>query len=436
MSKKHILLTILLILLFVTLIQGKTMIAQIPSDFVNTFNLSNFIPFSGASQNVDLNDKYLTNVEKLIIGTKALLHAFRINGSNSQGINMSSTGDINMSGDLRVKGIITGDGSELTGIPFSTDLKWAIDGISIINQTNFLKVSLRWINDSIDNRTASTTYYPTSFHTRFGTESGGNSVGNLSFYDSKTFDVDEISGSNPLLVYINFSGVTSFDELLVRERYKGGLGHEVEIRLWNFVDSVWDNYFEITDQLSLIQLPAIPVLDSAEHISNGVVRLAFNHTSIPGNIQHKLFIDYVQLVDGTSTLTSIEHDSLSGRDSVTNHPWALPKTGLNNTWLFTNIKNQTIIRAYNTSWINNNIIDVWVNESGDTITGYLDIEGKLTGTTASLSSNFNVTGESRMGVVNATDNVVAEKNLTVKDTIVLGDNSVMKIFSNGDVSIT
>jgi len=191
--------------------------------------------------------------------------------------------------------------------------------IKTVNSLDFNETKL---NNTIDARLTSFTFYPITNRTIYGTETGGNNIGNLSFYDTQTFNVTEIAGSNPLEVRINFTGVTAFDNLLIRERYNGGSGHEIDIELWNYVTGVWDNYFEITDQSQLTQLPAIPVPDSTEHISGGVVMLRFNHVTTPGNTQHKFYIDYAQLIDGTSTLTNIAHDSLSGRDNICiNHPW-------------------------------------------------------------------------------------------------------------------
>jgi hypothetical protein len=64
--------------------------------------------------------------------------------------------------------------------------------------------------------------------------------------------------------------------------------------------------------------------------------------------QHIFYVDFVQLIDGTSTLTTIEHDSLAGRDDEENHPWALPKTTFaeDNTtiWQFIDYANFTYMR--------------------------------------------------------------------------------------------
>jgi len=191
-----------------------------------------------------------------------------------------------------------------------------------IKSVNSLDFNETKLNNTIDDRLTSFTFYPITNRTIYGTETGGNNIGNLSYYDGQSFNVTEIAGSNPLEVRINFTGIVTFDNILIRERYDGGSGHEIDVELWNYVDGIWDNYFEITDQSQLTQLPAIPVPDSTEHISGNVVMLRFNHVTTPGNTQHKFYIDYVQLIDGTSTLTNIAHDSLSGRDNICiNHPW-------------------------------------------------------------------------------------------------------------------
>lgn len=208
-------------------------------------------------------------------------------------------------------------------------LNIANDNISILGTYPKLGVNGTWLNNSIDARLISTTYYPTFNKTVYGTESGGNNIENLSFYDLQSYNVTEVTGANPLQILINFTGVISLDYITLRERYSGGQGHEITLYIWDWAGSFWESYYEITDQSSFV-VSIIPVLDPVDHISGGEVRIKFNHDSTPGISSHTFKIDFINLVDGHSTITNIEHDSLSGRDDPNNHPQFLLIDGTRN----------------------------------------------------------------------------------------------------------
>lgn len=164
-------------------------------------------------------------------------------------------------------------------------------------------------------------YNATSIATIEGTLDDGN-LTSIQAIDTNWYNVSEVGGGNPLLVEVNFTEVVSFSHILIRTLYSGGSGHEIEIQSWNYDDGVWEIHGTITDQ-STMQEVVINILDPASHVSGGLVQLRFDHLG-NGNPAHDLFIDFVGLHQGFTTITTNQHNSLLGRDNPNNHPWAFP----------------------------------------------------------------------------------------------------------------
>jgi len=237
----------------------------------------------------------------------------------------------------------TGGGGEIYNGTFNST-----SGGYVYNDTDWnITFNETRLNRTIDERTNSTWYYPTAYNVDAGTLDGGN-LASLAYYDDDTLNVSEAAGANPLIVVVNFSGVAAFDWLLIRERYEGGAGHEIYVQIWNYPGSVWDSYYVVTDQEYQVQLPPVFVADSTEHISGGLVTMRFFHLQ-NGNINHNLFIDYVQLVDGFSTTTTIVHDSLAGRNNDDNHPQLLNRNGTRTLLKDWNVGNKSIYNISNVS---------------------------------------------------------------------------------------
>jgi len=221
------------------------------------------------------------------------------------------TGNLCLSGDCRVAWpsfageVYNGTFNETEGVYVYNGTDWRVD----FNETK--------LNQTIDSRLNSTTYYPAAYNVIAGTVTGGN-LASLFYYDGDTLNVSEAVGANPLIVVVNFTDVTSFDWLLIRERYQGGSGHEIYVQIWNFDSSAWDSYYIFADQAALVELPPLYIADASEHINATNVSMRFFHLQ-SGNPSHVLYIDFVQLVDGFSTTTTITHDSLSSRNLDENH---------------------------------------------------------------------------------------------------------------------
>lgn len=216
------------------------------------------------------------------------------------------------------------------------------------------------MNSTVNNLLASTTFYPTQYWTRYGTESGGNNIGNLSFYDSRSFNITEDGGANALEFYVNFSGVSTFNNVLIREYYLGSANHNIQVEIYDYAIASWESYTDFIGQAGFNVL-SIPVLDPSDHVNNSVVQVRFRHIQ-NGITSHKLYIDYIQLIKGFSAITNIQHDSLSGRDSPNNHPQYLLISG--NRTMTGNLNmsgyNITSVVSINVSMIYN-VSTIWKN---------------------------------------------------------------------------
>ena len=190
------------------------------------------------------------------------------------------------------------------------------------------------LNDTIDDRTASTTYKLYNVSTLSGTVTAGSNESDLLFAkDGKLYNVTEDGGASPLTIIMNFTGVEEFNTILLRLKYSGGSGHEIEVGLWDTTENDYEEeYGTITDMEDYAFIP-FNVWDSTDHIISGGnnVSLRLRHVE-SGNPSHYISIDYAVLIDGFSTTTNTEHDSLSGRENFdTNHPlYATLLKALNN----------------------------------------------------------------------------------------------------------
>lgn len=175
-------------------------------------------------------------------------------------------------------------------------------------------------NATIDARTIAVTYKADNIQLVTGTYETGdiNSVNESK--DGDEYNVSEVGGANPLTIRVNFSNVTDFNNIILRELYEGGAGHEIIIGLYDYVDGGYEEEYGDIDDMDNYAFSIVDVLDPANHISDGIVSLQFRHEQ-SGNPAHHFSLDYVTLIDGTSTIVTTEHDGLSGRDSPVNHPW-------------------------------------------------------------------------------------------------------------------
>lgn len=201
----------------------------------------------------------------------------------------------------------------------------------LTNPLSFINITQAQVfNDTayIDSRLQTITYYPSQVITKYGTNTAGNNVGNLSYIDDNFYNVTEVAGINALEVLINFTNVTTnFTNIQVYMMYQGGTSHEVDIMLWDYESNTWEEYRMIGTSNSYI-LYNIGVADSDSHIQNNITQLRIVHLS-NGIAGHKLSIDETILQKGMALIgTGETHDpskldiiggSLTGNINMTNN---------------------------------------------------------------------------------------------------------------------
>ena len=202
------------------------------------------------------------------------------------------------------------------------------DLIFLWNDTTTMYFNDTRLNNTIDQKLQSIIYYAENVTVPAGTWVAGNTTDLWAAQEGFVVNVTEAGGVAPVLtIIVNYTGVVDFNSLIGRWQYLGGLGHEISIGIWDYGSRVFEEeYGEITD-MDTMSFVNIPILDAANHINaGGDVSIRFYHQQ-NGNINHEFYLDYLVLVDGFSTITTYDHDALSNRDDITNHPWAFATSG-------------------------------------------------------------------------------------------------------------
>jgi len=312
---------------------------------------------------------------------------------------------------------------------------WNIIGSQYMeNRSGILDVNEAELNNTIDLRINSTTFTPNNVTTIYGTLDSGNLTSIQFIEDGDSYNVSEIAGINPLEIIINFTGIDTFDSILLSVWYSGGLGHEIELQLFHYPNSAWETKAEITDMSGFTQ-SIIPVFDPDNHVNATNVTLRFIHIQ-NGISAHDFFIDYIALQKGTTTLTSSDHDSLGGRDSITNHPWALPINGSRSMTGDLNMGGNNIFNLgneFNQSYIDGNRTnaEIWGVCSNGTFP-FLDQSNTFTG---EQTFNDNVTLSTiklRSGANHLDINPDASGGVYLFENASSGEYPEFRIYSNFD----
>jgi hypothetical protein len=138
---------------------------------------------------------------------------------------------------------------------------------------------------------------------------GAGVIGNLLTYDGISYNVTEASGATGLDFRVNFTGITSFNQIVFRYKSTAGENHLVNVQLYDFADGDWENYATL-GEVSEYNIKQIGVFDESEHISGGVVQLRF-YQSANGNTGHVHYYDWVTISEGLSTPAGTEIDPFS-----------------------------------------------------------------------------------------------------------------------------
>ena len=197
-----------------------------------------------------------------------------------------------------------------------------INGVNISNLSNqFTYYSDEiWINKNSTNAfnfnetKLSTIYYnATQSQAIAGTIDGGTLVDTNhqdGKYDGNTFNFSEVSATPGLDLRINFTGITTFNQGVMRYKTASGLaGVYPIIQMWNYNTLAWEDYPPVAQSITFATIEQ-PVFDSAEHVSGGVAQMRI-YKATKGNTGNKYYIDWIAITKGFGTPSGEEVDPYS-----------------------------------------------------------------------------------------------------------------------------
>ena len=180
---------------------------------------------------------------------------------------------------------------------------------------NVLTFNENLMNSTIDSKIAATsaTYLPTSFSVPTGTLDGGV-LSDLFSIDSLTVNISEVVGVPGIDVRVNFTNVTSFNQIVIYQFYDGSLSHTIHLKLWNYVTKAWDSYVTFTDEGDFVSVVGFVPMDDnyINTTDDNKVQLRFDHDN-SGDTGHNLFIDMAVLELSGTGGSSLSGSGTSGK---------------------------------------------------------------------------------------------------------------------------
>jgi len=128
-------------------------------------------------------------------------------------------------------------------------------------------------------------------------------------YDGITLNITEASGSPGLDVRLNFTGIDDFNRGVMRYYTSGLSGDYPIVQMWNYDDSIWEDYPPVADSESFATMTQ-PVFDSTDHIQDGVAQMRI-YKSSNGNTNNHYYVDWIAISKGYGTPSGVEVDPYS-----------------------------------------------------------------------------------------------------------------------------
>ena len=227
-------------------------------------------------------------------------------------------------------------------------------------------VNFSQMGDAIDGNLSIKYYNATTNTTVEGTPSGN--IEYLQVYDGIPYNVTETAGAPGLDFRINFTGVTDFDQLVIRYSATPGESHVLYVQIYDYTDSGWENYATFVD-VGDYNIKTLGVYDPTDHILGGVVQVRF-YISDNGNINHHHYFDWVTLVEGVGVPSGTEIDPYAvHRDGNTtlSADWDVGSYGISAKQLnasdWSNLTTYLTNNQYLNQSFNESTVRAFVNES-------------------------------------------------------------------------
>lgn len=158
------------------------------------------------------------------------------------------------------------------------------------------------------------TYY---YNATTNTTIRGTPLGHIEYlqvYDSITYNVTEASGAEGLDFRVNFTGVSDFNQFIVRYKSVASESHTMSFQIYDYDSSSWENYATFSN-VPDFNVKEIGVYDADTHISGGVVQVRF-YQAENGNTNHIHYFDWVTIADGFATPSGTEIDPYSWHRNI------------------------------------------------------------------------------------------------------------------------
>lgn len=199
---------------------------------------------------------------------------------------------------------------------------------------------------------------------------GAGTFANINTYDSTPYNVSEDGSSIDFVV--NYTGITEFNQLIVRYKTIIGESHSMFVQIYDYVDSDWENYASLGSTEGEYNIITLGVFDNDKHINGGIVQVRFYiPPSLPAKTD-KWSFDWVIISQGVATPSGAETDPFSIHKDGT-----IPLTANWDVGSY-NITAQTFIGAIgNESNLNVNSSDYWddLNTPADINAGDITADG-------------------------------------------------------------
>ena len=240
------------------------------SNLTDVLNLS-FVPYTGATDNVDLGNW-----------------------------NITTTGTVTTT-NLNVEENVTADWFKGKWNGTSLDDWIIMDGASVdFNESNL---------DSIYHNA-------TEGSAIVGTIDGGTLADTQhqdALYDGITFNFSEEVGTPGLDMRMNFTGLTveTFSRGIMRYKTSALSGDYPLVQMWNYDDSVWEDYPQLIESDTFATMTQ-PVFDGASHIQDGVTQMRI-YKAGAGKTQNHYYVDWIAIVSGIGLPIGQEIDPIFNR---------------------------------------------------------------------------------------------------------------------------
>ena len=207
----------------------------------------------------------------------------------------------------------TQDGLHTSGNPPTSTLRWgySLAGAAFSYVMSLTSAGVLTVDKLIADGSFGELYLDeSSIHTADSVAVTDGTITSGSVVDTRTINNTYlvINESGKFQVDVTFSGITGgLARIEIKGRYVGSFAHEVEIKIWDYNTSVWDDINATTKDLPSsttdYSVQFLYPADTTNYVSGGEAKVRIEHTSVAVGT-HNLYVDYIALIGKTHTVTT------------------------------------------------------------------------------------------------------------------------------------